>query len=79
MLQRIVMDKYTIKTVLGNFDYEVITHNSKEYVATISKSNGGRYLKKSEVPSPVLAFLRKSGLKIELLNADILNECLGLK
>jgi hypothetical protein len=73
------MQKYSIKTVLGNFDYEVITNpDGKEFVATISMANGKRYLKKSEVPAPVLAFLRKSGLKIELLNADILNELLGL-
>lgn len=72
------MEKYTIRTILGSYDYEVITVGNQDYVATISRTNGSRYLKKSEIPKPVLQFLRNCNLKIALYNADKLNEQLGL-
>lgn len=73
------MNKYTLKTVLGDFDYEVIEKKGREYIATISKTDGNRYLKLNEVPAPVIAFLKKAGYKIELFNADLLNYALGLQ
>ena len=73
------MEKYTIKTTkYGNYDYEVIITKGKDYVAAISKSDGNRYLKVSEVPKPIIAYLRKANYRIELLNVDLLNEHLGL-
>ena len=72
------MERYTIKTILGSYDYEVITKNGRDYIATISRTAGLRYLKLSEVPKPIVAFLKKSGYRIDLLDADMLNEHLGL-
>ena len=73
------MERYTLKSVLGSFDYEVIEKDGKEHVATISKTFGNRYLKASEVPKPVLKFLKNAGYKINLLDVDVLNECLGIR
>ena len=73
------MEKYTIKTVFGSYDYEVIESNGKEYIATISETDGNRYLKVSEVPKAIVAFFKKAGYKIELFNVDLLNHVLGLR
>lgn len=72
------MELYKLKTTIGNFDYEVIIKGNIEYVATISKSNGNRYLKPSEVPTPIMNLLKKQNYKIDLLDADELNKQLGL-
>jgi hypothetical protein len=69
---------YTLKTVLGSFDYEVITVGNKDYVSTVSYTNGNRYLRRCEIPKPILQFLKNCGYKIALYNANQLNRQLGL-
>jgi hypothetical protein len=73
------MERYTLKTVLGSFDYETITVKGVDYIATISHSNGNRYLKITEVPKPVTKFLKACGYKIALYDATQLNQILGLR
>jgi hypothetical protein len=73
------MDRYTLNTILGSYDYEVITKGNTDYVCTISRTLGNRYLTLKEVPKPIIAFLKKCKYKIALYDANQLNTVLGLK
>jgi hypothetical protein len=72
------MERYYLKTILGNYDYEVIEHDGEECVATVSKHDGKRYLEYDEIPKGILWVLKKCGYKIALYDARKLNSQLGL-
>lgn len=71
------MKKLTINTSAGKFDLELMEHHGKDLVATISRTNGNKYLQLYQVPRKVRKIIKKN-YKIALLDVKLLNYMLGL-
>ena len=71
------MKKVSLRTPVGIYDLELIESQEQEFVATISRREGTRYLHLSEVPKKVRKVI-KSYYKIDLLDVNLLNYMLGL-
>lgn len=71
------MQKRTLKSILGNYDIELIESQGKKYVATISKTKGKRYLELNQVPKAIRKYI-ETHYEVALYDVKKLNRMLGL-